>query len=79
MIIARYHGARGGMEGDKEIAMKYLVKGTDYEVDFIDMGNWYTTIYLLGYDYGFNSIYFTFYEDGKQIDIYRDKRFNKYI
>ena len=56
-----------------------LVKGTDYEVDFIDMGNWYTTIYLLGYDYGFNSIYFTFYEDGKQIDIYRDKRFNKYI
>lgn len=79
MIIARYHGPRGGREGDKETAMAYLTINTEYEVDFIDMGSCYTTIYLVGYDYGFNSIYFTFYEDGKQIDIYRDPRFNHYL
>ena len=66
-------------DGDKELASKYLVPDTDYEVYSIDMGSWMTDIYLIGYKYGFNSIYFDFYEDGKEIDIYKDPRFNPYL
>ena len=79
MLIAHYNGPDGGYDADKKLASKYLVPGTDYEVYDIDMGSWMTDIYLIGHKYGFNSIYFDFYEDGKEIDIYKDPRFNPYL
>lgn len=56
-----------------------LEYGKEYEVRGIDMGQWHTGIYIVGKPYPYNSIFFKFYEDGKPLDIYHDKRFNKYI
>lgn len=59
-----------------------LEKGKFYEVESIDMGQSYTSISLKGKQHSYNSVIFDFYEGKqkiKQIDIYRDKRFNPYI
>lgn len=58
--------------------------GKMYEVDTINMGGCYTDILLKGFNSKyfmnwFNSVCFEFYENGKKIDIYSDKRFNPYI
>ena len=59
---------------------KYPINiGKTYEVNNVDMGGFYTTIYLVGFKQGFNSVYFKFYENNKPIDIYNDKRFNPYL
>lgn len=61
-----------------------LEVGKMYEVDTINMGGSYTDILLKGFDSKyfrnwFNSVCFEFYENGKEIDIYSDKRFNPYL
>lgn len=56
-----------------------LEYGKEYEVENINMGQSHTSIYLVDKPFPYNSIFFKFYEDGKPLDIYRDKRFNKYI
>ena len=60
-----------------------LKVGKDYEVRSISMGQSHTTVYLKdmpkGYNWGYNSIYFKFYEDGKKVNIYKDKKFNPYL
>lgn len=56
-----------------------LTKGEEYEVNEIQMGGSYTRITLKGQREEFNSICFKFYEDGKPLDIYKDKRFNPYL
>lgn len=56
-----------------------LEYGKTYEVKDIDMGQSYTSVYLDGKPFPYNSVLFEFYEDGKPLDIYLDKRFNKYI
>ena len=58
--------------------------GKMYEVDSIDMGSYNTDILLKGFNgrdskSWFNSVCFEFYENGKEIDIYSDKRFNLYL
>ena len=55
-----------------------------YEIDTIDMGSCNTDILLKGFNSKdpkswFNSVCFEFYENGKEIDIYSDKRFNPYL
>lgn len=56
-----------------------LEYGKMYEVDGIDMGQSYTSVYLKNMINPYNSVIFEFYEDGKPLDIYRDTRFNPYI
>ena len=56
-----------------------LQVGAYYKVEKIDMGQSYTSIYLEEFFRVYNSVYFEFYENGKEIDIYKDKRFNPYI
>ena len=56
-----------------------LEYGKEYEVRGIDMGQSYTSVYLKDMRNPYNSVIFEFYEDGKQLDIYRDTRFNPYI
>ena len=56
-----------------------LEKGARYEVEEIHMGQSHTSVYLKWHKGVFNSIDFTFEEDGKEIDICKDKDFNPYI
>ena len=61
-----------------------LEVGKKYEVECVSMGQSHTSITLKGigtssWKESFNSIYFKFYENGKKLNIYRDKRFNPYL
>lgn len=56
-----------------------LEYGKTYEVEGIDMGQSYTSIYLKDMQNPYNSVIFEFYEDSKPLDIYLDTRFNPYI
>ena len=56
-----------------------LEVGKLYEVKDISMGQSCTSVYLKDKTHSYNSVLFEFYEGNKQIDIYRDKRFNPYI
>lgn len=56
-----------------------LELGAEYEVHAIEMGGYYTSVYLVGKKHSYNSVYFDFYENGGKIDIYSDKRFNPYF
>lgn len=51
----------------------------EYEVESVEMDRTYTDIKLKNIDRKFNSVIFEFYEDGKEIDIYSDPRYNPYI
>lgn len=53
--------------------------GDRHVVSYIDMGQSSTTVGLDGFDRGFNSVFFTFEEDGEEINIYDDPRFNPYL
>lgn len=46
-----------------------LELGKVYEVEYVDVGGYYTSVYLMGFQNGFNSVCFEFYKDGKEIDI----------
>lgn len=56
-----------------------LVKGKEYPVEHISMGQSYTHVRLEGISDLINSVCLKFYENGKQLDIYNDKRFNPYL
>lgn len=56
-----------------------LEYGKTYEVEDVDMGQSYTSIYIVGKPYPYNSIFFEFYENGELLDIYEDRRFNPYL
>lgn len=56
-----------------------LEYGKTYEVEDIDMGQSYTSVYIVDKPYPYNSIFFEFYENGKLLDIYNDARFNPYL
>lgn len=58
---------------------KSIEVGKEYEVKSIDMGSFMTYILLTNIFTWFNSICFDFFEDGKPLDIYEDKRFNPYL
>lgn len=46
-----------------------LKLGETYEVEYADVGGYYTSVYLKGFKKGFNSVCFEFYKDGKEINI----------
>lgn len=64
---------------DDEWLKHDLEYGKMYEVEDIDMGQSYTSVYLKDMRNPYNSVIFEFYEDGKSLDIYRDTRFNPYV
>lgn len=56
-----------------------IIKGHMYKVEHIDMGQSYTSVSLDGIKGTINSVCLRFYENGKPINIYNDKRFNPYL
>lgn len=56
-----------------------LEVGKEYEVDRIEMGSSITNVYLKDKERVYNSVYLKFEENGKPIDIFKDRRFNPYI
>lgn len=65
-------------ESDKYVEHDLQV-GETYDVENISMGGFHTTVWLVGKKEGYNSVIFDFYENGKELDIYEDPRFNPYI
>lgn len=53
--------------------------GKSYKVLAVHMGAAYTLIMLEGFERGFNSVQFDFFENGNPLDIYADSRFNPYL
>ena len=79
-IQAMFLYQHNGTKFSQENVMKAgLVLGASYDVESISMGQSNTAIYLVGYKQPFNSVHFEFFENDKQIDIFRDKRFNPYL
>lgn len=81
-LTAEFCYSDSGSEFDIEYNKKYLEKNKRYKVDRIDMSAFSTRIYLEGFEdskNGFNSVCFTFRENGEEINIYEDKRFNPYL
>lgn len=80
MLYAKFTTPNAGTEFDKKAVRNALILGNMYPVDRISMGGFHTTVYLCGFDgYPFNSVNFTFYENDKKIDIFKDKRYNPYL
>lgn len=79
-LIAIVETLKAGYDFDKQqmIASGFKV-GDRIPVRDIDMGQSSTSIYLEGYQGSFNSVFFEFEENGKEIDIYSDKRYNPYL
>lgn len=78
MLFARFTDSLSGGDDDYKTtnARRELKVGDFYEVESVDMGGCYTTIYLKDFPkLPFNSINFEFFEP---IDIYEDERYNFY-
>lgn len=57
----------------------YDLKHERYDVETIDMGQWSTSIKIIGFgDKTFNSIHFNFYLYNRKINIYRSGLINHY-
>lgn len=79
-LYAEFMYPNAGTDYDKEKVREVgLEVGRKYEVRDIDMGNWYTKVWLEGYSRAFNSVHFEFYEDGKEIDIYNSPKYNIWL
>lgn len=49
----------GGYKSDQETAEKYLVIGTEYTIEYTDVDNWHTDVYLGEFPgINFNSVFF---------------------
>lgn len=70
-----------GFSHDQEYLIKNNFKiGDKFEVEDINMGQSYTSVFLKGYPYCFNSVNFRFEdENGNDIDIFNDPRYNPYF
>ena len=80
MLVAKFKLPFGWKE--EEVKEKYpeLMIGNKYEVEYISMGQSYTSIFLVGYEnHCYNSVFFDFEEDGEPIDIYRSPKYNPYL
>lgn len=70
----------GGYSMDKvQVDEAGFKVGDRFEVRHISMGQSNTSIYLKDWERPFNSVFFDFEEDGEELDIYSDERFNPYI
>lgn len=48
-----------------ENGQKYLEQDKFYDIDYIEIHSMHTRVYLKGFTQWFNSVYFTYYIDGK--------------
>ena len=80
-IYAVVETLRAGYDCEKEIVKTLGFKeGDKFEVDYIDMDGSSTSIHLKGFpNQPFNSVFFEFEENGEELDIYDDTRFNPYL
>ena len=79
-LYAKFLYPDHGLEADRiRVRELGLEVGKMYKVRDVEMGGWYTDIWLEGYKGSFNSVHFEFYEDGEEIDIYEDPRYNPYM
>lgn len=77
MITAKVLKNRDPFSGRQYEGLKI---GNEEIVENIHMGQSLTYVDLFGFpNQTFNSVCFEFYENGKELDIYGDKRFNPYI
>ena len=79
MITAKVVTLNAGYAGeqDRVRSLSWRV-GDEFEVQDISVGGFHTDVKLKGLGH-FNSVFFEIYEDGKSLDIFRDRRFNKYM
>lgn len=79
-LIAIVETLDAGYDSEKQKMIDLGFKvGDRIPVNDVDMGQSRTTISLDGYKGSFNSVFFEFEENGKEINIYGDKRYNPYL
>lgn len=79
IILAVVVSDKGGYDSDKEQFRKAGFKlGDKIEVEDINMSQSSTSIKLKDHGW-FNSVFFDFEENGEELDIYSDSRFNPYL
>jgi len=78
IAVVKTLNAGHDFERQKMIDLGFKV-GDCISVNNINMGQSSTSIYLEGFEGSFNSVFFNFKEDGKDINIYGDKRYNPYL
>lgn len=80
-IYAVVETLRAGYDCEEEMVKSLGFKeGDKFEVEYIDMDGSSTRIYLKDFpNQSFNSVFFEFEEDGEELDIYDDTRFNPYL
>ena len=80
MITAEFLYPDNGYPSDVECAKQHgLQQGGSYEVRTFRVGQSRSAVYLCGYNPGFNTVQFKFYEDGNPLDPCRDERFSPYM
>ena len=80
-VYAIVSSLTSGHEDDQEQIKNLNFKvGDKFEVENISMGQSYTSLTLKEFPkQSFNSSNFSFEEDGKELNIFNDKRFNPYL
>lgn len=79
MIYAIYTYPNNGLEYEQKEISNLLKPHKRYEVKHIDMGMCFTSVYLDGFERPFNSVFFSFFEDDRLLDIFKDSRFNPFL
>ena len=80
-IYAVVETLRAGYDCEEEMVKTLGFKvGDKFELECIDMGGSSTSVYLKDFpSQSFNSVFFEFEENCKELDIYNDTRFNPYL
>lgn len=80
MLYAKFMYPNNGYDGDIEYAKNAKLKLKErYEIDYINMGGFYTSIYLKDIEGCFNSVQFVFEDEyGLPVDIYEISDFSSY-
>lgn len=81
MLYAKFNYPDNGWPAERDYAESMGLKvGDRYEVEYVSMGQSYTSIYLTDIEGVFNSVQFDFEEeDGTPVDIYNDYRYCPYM
>ena len=79
-LIAIVTTLKAGYDIEKQEMNNLGIKvGDRFTVRNVDMGQSNTSIYLEEHSGSFNSVFFEFEENGEEINIYSDYRYNPYL